>query len=132
MVFPKKVGFGPCYLVSTRHEILSNIDRNAKPNRNSAAAPKKPKWNEYRESANPVLRVSVVFQLFDFQLSMFLEVQSKKVILELPQSRANIQLVWLVVGLIQQEDNWTGTDPHRTGFHRFTEIGLIFHYKIFN
>ena len=31
------------YLVSTRHEILSNIDRNEKPNRNSAAAPKKPK-----------------------------------------------------------------------------------------
>ena len=63
---------------------------------------------------------------------MFLEVQSNKVILELPQSRANIQLVWLVVGLIQQEDNWTGTDPHRTGFHPFTEIGLIFHYKIFS
>ena len=36
-----------------------------------------------------------------------------------------------IVGLIQQEDNWTGTDPHRTAFHRFTEIGLIFHYKIF-
>ena len=83
MVFPRKVGFGLCYLVSTRHEILSNIDRNAKPNRNSAAALKKPKPKEYRESANPVLRVSVVFQLFDFQLRMFLEVQSKKVILEL-------------------------------------------------
>ena len=41
MVFPRNVGFGRCYLVSTRHEILSNIDRNAKPNRNSAAAPKK-------------------------------------------------------------------------------------------
>ena len=35
-------------------------------------------------------------------------------------------MTWLVVGLIQQEDNWTGTDPLRTGFHRFTEIGLMF------
>ena len=43
MVFPRNVGFGRCYLVSTRHEILSKIDRKAKPNRNSAAAPKKPK-----------------------------------------------------------------------------------------
>ena len=36
-----------------------------------------------------VLRVSVVFQLFDFQLRIFLEVQNKNVLL--PQSRANIQ-----------------------------------------
>ena len=28
MVFPRNAGFGRCYLVSTRHEILSNIDRN--------------------------------------------------------------------------------------------------------
>ena len=27
MVFPRNVGFSRCYLVSTRHEILSNIDR---------------------------------------------------------------------------------------------------------
>ena len=52
-VFPRNVGFGRCYLVSTRHEILFNIDRNAKPNRNSAAAPKKPEWNKSRESADP-------------------------------------------------------------------------------
>ena len=36
MVFPRNASFGRCYLMSTRHEILSNIDRNAKPNRNSA------------------------------------------------------------------------------------------------
>ena len=28
MVFPRNAGFGRCYLGSTRHEILSNIDRN--------------------------------------------------------------------------------------------------------
>ena len=28
MVFPRNAGFGRCYLVSTRHEILSNIDQN--------------------------------------------------------------------------------------------------------
>ena len=28
MVFPRNAGLGRCYLVSTRHEILSNIDRN--------------------------------------------------------------------------------------------------------
>ena len=78
MVFPRNVGFGRCYLVSTRHEILSNIDRNAKPNRNSAAAPKKPKWNKSRESTDPipVLLLSlqsqtVVFQPFDFHQRKF-------------------------------------------------------------
>ena len=77
MVFPRNAGFGRCYLVSTRHEILSNIDRNAKPNLNSAAAPKKPTWNKPRESTDPipVLLLSlesqtVVFQLFDFQLEL--------------------------------------------------------------
>ena len=43
MVFPGNVGFGRGYLVLARHEILSNIDRNAKPNRNSAMARKNPK-----------------------------------------------------------------------------------------
>ena len=84
MVFPRNVGFGRCYLVSTRHEILSNIDRNAKPNRNSAAAPKKPKWNKSRESTDPtpVLLLSlqsqtVVLQPFDFD-----QRKSKKFIIE--------------------------------------------------
>ena len=35
MVFPRNAGFGRSYLVSTRREILFNIDRNAKPHRNS-------------------------------------------------------------------------------------------------
>ena len=84
MVFPRNAGFGRCYLVSTRHEILSNIDRNAKPNLNSAAAPKKPTWNKPRESTDPipVLLLSlesqtVVFQPFDFHLRKF-----KKFIIE--------------------------------------------------
>ena len=74
MVFQRNAGFGRCYLVSTRHEILSNVDRNLtgtqlrlRKNRN--------KINPARESANPipVLLLSfesqtVVFQLFDFHL----------------------------------------------------------------
>ena len=116
MVFPRNVGFGRCYLVSTRHEILSNIDQNTKPNQNSATAPKKPKWNEYGVSTNPVLRVSVVFQFFDFQLTMFLEVHNKKVLLELPQSRANFQP--------DMASCWTDSaggqlDKHRSTPHRF-------------
>ena len=75
MVFPRNVGFGRCYLVSARHQILSNIERNAKPNRNSAVAPNKPVRNKSRESTDPipVLLLSlesqtVVFQPFDFRL----------------------------------------------------------------
>ena len=78
MVFPRNVGFGRCYLVSTRHEIISNIDRNAKPNRNSAAAPKKPKWNKSRESTDPIPvfllsleSQTVTFRPFDFHLRKF-------------------------------------------------------------
>ena len=84
MVFPRKVGFGPCYLVSKRHEILSNIDRNAKPTGTRLWLQKN--LNEMNTARAQILSlaVSVVFQLFDFQLSMFLEVQSKKVILEFP------------------------------------------------
>ena len=41
--YPRNSDFGRCYLVSTCHQILSNIDRNLKPNPNSASAPKKPK-----------------------------------------------------------------------------------------
>ena len=84
MVFPRNAGFGRCYLVSTRHEILSNIDRNAKPNRNSAAAPKKPTWNKSRESTDPIPVLlpslqsqTVVFQPFDFHQRKF-----KKFIIE--------------------------------------------------
>ena len=65
-------------LVSTRHEILSNIDRNAKPNRNSAAAPRTPKWNKSRESTDPIPGLllslqsqTVVFQPFDFHVRKF-------------------------------------------------------------
>ena len=94
MVFPKNAGFGRCYLVSTRDEILSNIDRDLtgtqlrlRKNRN--------KINPARESANPipVLLLSfesqtVVFQLFEFHLRKFKKFIIKKVLL--PQSDANI------------------------------------------
>ena len=84
MVFPRNAG---CYLVSTRHEILSNIDRNLTGTRL--------RLRKNRESANhiPVLLLSfesqtVVFQLFDFHLRKFKKFIIKKVLL--PQSHANI------------------------------------------
>ena len=106
MVFPRKAGFGRCYLVLTRHEILSNINRNLtgtqlrlRKNRNQ---------DKSRESANPipVLLLSfesqtVVFQLFDFHLRKF----QKFIIRTIGQARIH------------------------TGCHRFTEIGRIFHNK---
>jgi len=88
MVFPRNVGFGWCYLVSSCHEILSSIDRNAEPtcNHNSAAALKKPTWNKSRESTDPipVLLVSlqsqrVVFQPFNFHLRKFKKFIVKKI-----------------------------------------------------
>ena len=84
MPFPRNAGFGRCYLVSTRHEILSNIDRNAKPNRNSAAAPKKPKRNKSRESTDPipVLLLSLESQIVVFQPSDFHLRKFKKFIIE--------------------------------------------------
>ena len=129
MVFPRNVGFGRCYLVSTRHEILSNIDRNAKPNRNSAAAPKKPKWNKSRESTDPtpVLLLSlqsqtVVLQPFDFH-----QRKSKKFIIEklyfhdyAPTFNQTLQA---------QVERTIGLERIRTDFHRFTEIGRIFYNK---
>ena len=51
MVFPRNAGFGRCYLVSTRHEILFN-DENTKPNGNSTAAQKK------LNKINPAVRLS--------------------------------------------------------------------------
>ena len=51
MVFPRNAGFGLCYLVSTRHEILFN-DENTKPNGNSTAAQKK------LNKINPAVRLS--------------------------------------------------------------------------
>ena len=131
MVFPRNAGFGRCYLVSTRHEILSNIDRNAKPNRNSAAAPKKPKWNKSRESTDPtpVLLLSlqsqtVVLQPFDFD-----QRKSKKFIIEklyfhnhAPTFNQTLQA---------QVERTIGQAWIRTDFHPFTEISRIFHNKYF-
>ena len=67
-----------------------------------------------------VLRVSVVFQLFDFQLRIFLEVYNKNVLL--PQSRANIQPD--MSGCWRFSKRTIKQAQIHTGFHRFTEIGL--------
>ena len=82
MVFPRKAGFGRCYLVSKRYDILSNIDRNLTGTRLRL---RKTEINKCRESANPipVLLLSfesqtVVFQLFDFHLRKFKKFIIKK------------------------------------------------------
>ena len=132
MVFPRNVGFGRCYLVSTRHEILSNIDRNAKPNLNSAAAPKKPTWNKPRESTDPipVLLLSlesqtVVFQPFDFHLRKFKKFIIEKFYFHKKAATFNLTLA--------QVERIIGLARIRTDFHRFTEIGRIFDNQyIFN
>ena len=132
MVFPWNVGFGRCYLVSTRHEILSNIHRNAKPNRNSAAAPKKPTWNKSHESTDPipVLLLSlesqtVIFQPFDFHLRKF-----KKFIIEKFYFYKHAPTFNLTLA---QVERIIGQAKIRTDFHRFTEIGRIFDNQyIFN
>ena len=123
MVFPRKAGFGRCYLVSKRYEILSNIDRNLTGTRLRL---RKTEINKCRESANPipVLLLSfesqtVVFQLFDFHLRKF----KKFIIKKFHFRNQHSTWQWLVVG----EDNWAGSDPHR--FPLFTEIGRIFHHK---
>ena len=132
MVFPRNVGFGRCYLVSTRHEILSNIDRNAKPNLNSAAAPKKPTWNKPRESTDPipVLLLSlesqtVVFQPFDFHLRKFKKFIIEKFYFHKHAATFNLTLA--------QVERIIGQARIRTDFHRFTEIDRIFDNQyIFN
>ena len=129
MVFPRNVGFGGCYLVSTRHEILSNIDRNAKPNRNSAAAPKKPIWNKSRESTDPIPVLlpslqsqTVVFQHFDFHQRKFKKFIIEKFYFHNHAPTFNQTLQAQVERTIAQA--WILTD-----FHRFTEIGRIFYNK---
>ena len=85
MVFPRNAIFGPCYLVSTRHEILSNIDRNLTGTR--LRLRKKLNTNKSRESTNPIpalllslesQTLTVVFQLFDFHLWKFKKFIMKK------------------------------------------------------
>ena len=117
MVFPRKAGFGRCYLVPTRHEILSNIDRNLtgtllrlRKNRN--------KINPRESKSHPSFIVvfesqTVVFQLFDFHLRKFKMFIIKKVLLSQSDVPAfnPCDTGWLLK--IHQEDNWGGTDPHR-------------------
>ena len=69
MVFPRNAGFGRCYLVSTRHEILSNIDRNLTGTRLRL---RKNRNKINPESANPipVLLLSFESQTVVFSLSL--------------------------------------------------------------
>ena len=62
-------------------------------------------------------RVSVVFQLFDFQLSMLLEVHNNNVLL--PQSRANIQPD--MSGCWRFGKRTIKQAQIHTGFHCFTD-----------
>ena len=125
MVFPRNVGFGRWYLVSTRHEILSNIDRNAKPNLNSAAAPKKPTWNKPRESTDPipVLLLSlesqtVVFQPFDFHLRKFKKFIIEKFYFHKKAATFNLTLA--------QVERIIGLARIRTDFHRLPKsVGFL-------
>ena len=80
MVFPRNAIFGRCYLGSTRHEILSNIDRNLTGTRQRLR--KNLNTNKSRESTNPIpvlllslesQTLTVVFELFDFQQRKFNE-----------------------------------------------------------
>ena len=95
MVFPRNAGFGRCYLVSTRHEILSNIDRNLTGTRL--------RLRKNRNKINPA-RVRIPSQFYSviwvsnssfpaFRLSpkKVWEVHNKKKVL-LPQSHANLAL----------------------------------------
>ena len=101
MVFQRNAGFGRCYLVSTRYEILSNIDRNLTGTRLRL---RKTEINKCRESANPipVLLLSfesqtVVFQLFDFHLRKFKKFIIKKFFFN-NQTCQHSTWQWLVVG----------------------------------
>ena len=68
-----------------------------------------------------VLRVSVVFQLFDFQLRIFLEVHNKNVLL--PQSRANIQPD--MSGCWRFSKRTIKQAQIHTGFHHFTKFVYV-------
>ena len=69
MVFPRNAGFGRCYLVSTRHEIPYNIDRNLTGTRLRL---RKNRNKINPESANPipVLLLSFESQTVVFSLSL--------------------------------------------------------------
>ena len=129
MVFPRNAGFGRCYLVSTGHEILSNVDRNLTGTRLRL---RKNRNKINPESANPipVLLLSfesqtVVFQLFDFHLRKFKKFIIEKFYFHKKAATFNLTLA--------QVEKIIGLARIRTDFHRFTEIGRIFDNQyIFN
>ena len=132
MVFPRKAGFSRCYLVSPRHEILSNIDRNLTGTRLQLRKNRN-KTDKFRKSANliPVLLLSfesqtVVFQLFDFHLGKFKMFIIKEVLLsQMGANRFNLTMAtcW------RFSKRTIGQARIHTGFHPFIEIGRTFHNK---
>ena len=83
MVFPRNAGFGRCYLVSTRHEILSNIDQNIVTGTQLRLRKKRNQRNPARVQIPSVLLLyfesqTVVFQIFDFHLRKFKKFIVKK------------------------------------------------------
>ena len=130
MVFPRNAGLGRCYLVSTRHEILSNIDRNLtgtllrlRKNRNKIN-PARVRIPSSFESQ------TVVFQLFDFHLRKFKKFIIKKFYFN-NQTCQHSTWQWLVVGDSPRGQLGLGIGQARihTVFHRLTQIGTIFRNK---
>ena len=135
MVFPRNAGFGRCYLVSTRHEILSNIDRNL--------TGTQLRLRKNRNKINPArVRIpfqfyccyfesqTVVFQLLEFHLKKFKEFIIKKFYFH-KQTCQQSTWQWLVVGDSPRGQLGPGIGQARI-WHRFpcfTEIGRIFHNK---
>ena len=133
MVFPRNAGLGRCYLLSTRHEILSNIDWNLTGTR--LRLWKKPKWNKSRESANPSF-IAVIWvsnsSLPAFRLSPknVSEVHDTKVLLsqsDVPTFNLTMASCWRFTKRTIGPGNWAGTNPHR--FPPSYRIGTIFHNK---
>ena len=113
MVFPRNAGFGRCYLVSTRHEILSNIDRNLTGTRL--------RLRKNRNKINPA-RVRIPFQLYCCRLSL----KQQKVLL----SQSDAPTFNLTKASCWRFTKRTIAQARiHTGFHPFTEIGRIFHNK---
>ena len=131
MVFPRNAGFGRYYLVSTRHEILSNIDRyltgtllrlRKKRNKINPARVRIPSWFYCCHLS--------LKQLFDCNLTKFKKFIIKKLYFH-NQTCQHSTWQRLVVGDSPRGQLGPGIGQARihTVFHRFTEIGRTFHNK---
>ena len=132
MVFPRNAGFGRYYLVSTRHEILSNIDRyltgtllrlRKKRNKINPARVRIPSWFYCCHLS--------LKQLFDCNLTKFKKFIIKKLYFH-NQTCQHSTWQRLVVGDSPRGQLGPGIGQARihTSFHRFTEIGRILVIKM--